>query len=131
MELNRDTSIHFEKQINHVRSTQIFFLWRSKLDHYYLIKNFNRLMFDITKYKGKTLCLQCFSQIRILNEWMELCKHNETSRFEMYSKKVLKYTNFVTRLKLLMWIMRTWSVLFKNTINTFHYVLTDDKSQMV
>lgn len=63
-------------------------------------------MFDITKYKGKKLfcklCLQCFSQIRILNERMELCKHNEMSRVEMYSKRVLKYTNLITRLKLLM-----------------------------
>lgn len=63
-------------------------------------------MFDITKYKGKKIfcksCFQCFSQICILNEQMELCKHNETSRVEMYSKKVLKYTNLITRLKVLM-----------------------------
>lgn len=62
-------------------------------------------MFDITKYKGKKLfcklCLQCFSQIHILNERMELCKHNETSRVEIYSMKVLKYTILITRLKLL------------------------------
>lgn len=88
------------------KHTDFLYLSKSKLDHYYLIKDFNRLMFDIIKYKGKKLfCklyLQCFSQIRILNERMELCKHNETSRVEMYSTKVLKYTNLITRLKLLM-----------------------------
>lgn len=63
-------------------------------------------MFDVTKYKGnklfRKLCLQRFLQIRILNERMELSKHNETLRVEMYYKKVLKYTNLITRLKLLM-----------------------------
>ena len=65
--------------------------------HYVYIKDFDRFMFNKTKYKGKKYfcknCLQCFSSEKILSEHKEDClvingKHSGLISFENYSKQI-------------------------------------------
>ena len=74
-------------------------------NHYVLIKDFNRFMFNITKHKGKKHfcmhCLQHFTSERILNNHKENCIIiNGTQGIEMPTKneKILKFNGFKKKL---------------------------------
>ena len=69
--------------------------------HYVLIKDFNRFMFNQTKYEGKKLfcmhCPQCFSSERVLNNHKDNCiQVNGTQAVKMPDKNnnILKFNNF-------------------------------------
>ena len=69
--------------------------------HYLLIENFNRFMFNQTKYEGKKHfcmhCLQCFSSERVLNNHKNNCiQVNGTQAVKMPDKgnNILKCNNF-------------------------------------
>ena len=69
--------------------------------HYVLIKDFNRFMFNQTKYEGKKHfcmhCLQCFSSERVLNNHKDNCiQVNGTQAVKMPDKdnNTLKFNNF-------------------------------------
>ena len=69
--------------------------------HYVLIEDFNRFMFNQTKYEGKKHfcmnCLQCFSSERVLNNHKDNCiQVNGTQVVKMPDKynNILKFNNF-------------------------------------
>ena len=73
-------------------------------NHYILIKDFNRLMFNQTKYEGKKHfcfhCLQCFSSEAVLQKHKPDCMaFNGMQAIKMPKEKVLKFTNFHKQLK--------------------------------
>ena len=70
-------------------------------NHYVLIKDFNRLMFNHTKYEHKKhfcmYCLQCFTSERVLNKHKENCMEiNGVQAIKMPTNKdkILKFNNF-------------------------------------
>ena len=71
--------------------------------HYCLIRDFSKLMFDSTKYKGKQywcyLCLQRFTTKNILDSHTRFCSQFAPQRVEMSKKKYLKFTNHKFQLK--------------------------------
>ena len=58
-------------------SINLFLISNGFTSHYVYIKDFNRLMFNKTKHKGKKYfcksCLQCFSSENVLNEHKKDC----------------------------------------------------------
>ena len=75
-------------------------LTEDKNKHYVLIKDFNRFMFNQTKYEGKKhfcmYCLQCFSSERVLNNHKDNCiQVNGTQAVKMPGKDndILKFNN--------------------------------------
>ena len=66
--------------------------------HYVLIEDFNRFMFNQTKYEGKKhFCLQCFSSERVLNDHRDNCiQVNGMQAVKMPDKhnNILKFNNF-------------------------------------
>ena len=69
--------------------------------HYMLIKDFNKLMYNQTKHKGRKhfcmYCLQCFSSERVLTNHKENCiQVNGTQAIKMPTKddNILKFNNF-------------------------------------
>ena len=69
--------------------------------HYALIEDFNRFMFNQTKYEGRKHfcmhCLQCFSSERVVNNHKDNCiQVNGTQAVKMLDKdnNILKFNNF-------------------------------------
>ena len=68
------------------------------INHYLLIKDFNRLMFNKTKSKNKTwfckICLQCFSSEKILNRHGKDCLLINDGQRVKLEKGFIKFNNF-------------------------------------
>ena len=66
--------------------------------HYVYIKDFNRLMFNKTKHKGKKYfcksCLQCFSNEKVLIEHKEDCLMINSKENVKLEKGVISFKNF-------------------------------------
>ena len=83
------------------RDLNLLLITENKNKHYVLIKDFNRFMFNQTKYEGKKHfclhCLQCFSSERVLNNHKDNCVQvNRTQAVKMPDKdnNILKFNNF-------------------------------------
>ena len=67
-------------------------------NHYVLIKDFNRLMFNKTKSKNKKWfcksCLQCFSSEKILNEHGKGCLSINGGQRIKLEKEFIEFNNF-------------------------------------
>ena len=87
-----------EKYDNHMN---LLLITENENKHYALIKDFNRFMFNQTKYEGKKHfcmhCLQCLSSDRVLNNHKDNCiQVNGTQAVKMPDKdnNILKFNNF-------------------------------------
>ena len=83
------------------RQMNLLLITENDNKHYVLIKDFNRFMFNQTKYEGKKHfcmhCLQCFSSERVLNNHKDNCfQVNGTQAVKMPDKdnNTLKFNNF-------------------------------------
>ena len=83
------------------RQMNLLLITENDNKHYVLIKDFNRFMFNQTKYEGKKHfcmhCLQCFSSERVLNNHKDNCiQVNGKQAVKMPDKKnnILKFNNF-------------------------------------
>ena len=79
----------------------LLLITEDKNKHYILIKDFNRFMFNQTKYEGSKHfcmhCLQCFSSERVLNNHKDNCiQVNGTQAVKMPDEdnNILKFNNF-------------------------------------
>ena len=79
----------------------LLLITEDKNEHYVLIKDFNRFMFNQTKYEGSKHfcmhCLQCFSSERVLDNHKDNCiQVNGTQAVKMPDKdnNILKFNNF-------------------------------------
>ena len=67
-------------------------------NHYVYIKDFNRLMFNKTRYKGKKYfcksCLQCFSSESVLNHHKKDCLLINGEQNVKLEKGFIKFKNF-------------------------------------
>ena len=82
-----------EEQCSYMRKTYV--------NHYVLIKDFNKFMYNQTKHKERKhfcmYCLQCFSSERVLNNHKDNCiQVNGTQAINMPTKdnNILKFNNF-------------------------------------
>ena len=80
---------------------ELLLITEDENNHYVLIENFDRFMFQQTKYEGKKHfcmhCLQCFSSERVLNDHRDNCiQVNGTQAIKMPDKdnNILKFNNF-------------------------------------
>ena len=87
-----------EKHENHM---ELLLITQNKNQHYVLIKDFNKFMFNQTKNKNKKHfcmhCLQCFSSDRVLTDHKDNCiQVNGTQAIKMPDKdnNILKFNNF-------------------------------------
>ena len=85
----------YERQMN------LLLITENENKHYVLIENFNRFMFNQTKYEGKKHfcmhCLQCLSSEEVLNNHKNNCiQVNGTQAIKMPDKNnnTLKFNNF-------------------------------------
>ena len=83
------------------RQMNLLLITENENKHYVLIEDFNRFMFNQTKYEGKKHfcmnCLQCFSSERVLNDHRDNCiQVNGTQAVKMPDKhnNILKFNNF-------------------------------------
>ena len=83
------------------RQMNLLLITENDNKHYVLIKDFNRFMFNQTKYEHKKHfcmhCLQCFSSERVLNNHKDNCiQVNGTQAVKMpdKDKNILKFNNF-------------------------------------
>ena len=83
------------------RQMNLLLITENNNKHYMLIKDFNRFMFNQTKYEGIKHfcmhCLQCFSSERVLNNHKDNCiQVNGTQAVKMPDKynNTLKFNNF-------------------------------------
>ena len=83
------------------RQMNLLLITENDNKHYMLIKDFNRFMFNQTKYEGKKHfcmhCLQCFSSERVLSTYKDNCiQVNGTQAVKMPDKdnNILKFNNF-------------------------------------
>ena len=79
----------------------LLLITKDENNHYVLIKDFNRFMYNITKHDGKKhfcmYCLQCFSSERVLTNHKENCiQINGTQSIKMPDKdnNILKFKGF-------------------------------------
>ena len=79
----------------------LLLITEDKNEHYVLIKDLNRFMFNQTKYEGSKHfcmhCLQCFSSERVLDNHKDNCiQVNGTQAVKMPDKdnNILKFNNF-------------------------------------
>ena len=87
-----------EKYENHIN---LLLIAENKNNHYVLIKDFNKFMYNQTKHKERKHfcmhCLQCFSSERVLTDHKENCiQVNGTQAIKMPTKddNILKFNNF-------------------------------------
>ena len=87
-----------EKYKDHM---ELLLITENKNKHYVLIKDFNRFMFNQTKYEHRKHfcmhCLQCFSSERVLNNHKDNCiQVNGVQAVKMPDKNnnILKFNNF-------------------------------------
>ena len=85
----------FENQMN------LLLITENENKHYVLIKNFNRFMYNQTKYQHKKhfcmFCLQCFSSERVLKNHKENCiqvNGKQAIKMPDEDNNILKYNNF-------------------------------------
>ena len=83
------------------RQMNLLLITENDNKHYVLIKDFNRFMFNQTKYEGKKHfcmhCLQCYSSERVLNNHKDNCiQVNGTQAVKKPDKNnnILKFNNF-------------------------------------
>ena len=87
-----------EKYEDHM---ELLLITENKNNHYVLIKDFNKFMYNQTKHKERKHfcmhCLQCFSSERVLNSHKENCiQVNGQQAIKMPDKdnNILKFNNF-------------------------------------
>ena len=87
-----------EKYEDHMN---LLLITENKNNHYVLIKDFNKFMYNQTKHKERKhfcmYCLQCFSSERVLTDHKENCMQvNGTQAIKMPAKdnNILKFNNF-------------------------------------
>ena len=87
-----------EKYEDHMN---LLLITENKNNHYVLIKDFNKFMYNQTKHKERKhfcmYCLQCFSSERVLTDHKENCiQVNGTQAIKMPTKdnSILKFNNF-------------------------------------
>ena len=87
-----------EKYEDHMN---LLLITENKNNHYVLIKDFNKFMYNQTKHKERKhfcmYCLQCFSSERVLTDHEENCMQvNGTQAIKMPAKdnNILKFNNF-------------------------------------
>ena len=80
---------------------ELLLITEGEKNHYVLIKDFNKLMFNQTKHKDRKhfcmFCLQCFSSERVLNDHKENCiAINGKQAIKMPTKdnNILKFNNY-------------------------------------
>ena len=87
-------------------------------NHYVLIKDFNRLMFNKTKFKNKKWlcksCLQCFSSKKILNELGKDCLLIKGKQRIKLEKGFIKFNNFNKMIPCLFKIYADFECLLEN-----------------
>ena len=83
------------------REMNLLLITENENNHYVLIKDFNRFMYNQTKHKDRKHfcmhCLQCFSSDRVLNNHKEICiQINGTQAVNMPTKdnNIVKFNNF-------------------------------------
>ena len=90
-------------------------------NHYVLIKDFNRLMFNKTKSKNKKWfcksCLQCFCNKKILNEYGKDCLLINGKQRIKLEKGFIKFNNFNKRIHCPFKISADFECLLKNLDN--------------
>ena len=98
---NKQTYPIYVSKEKYDRQMNLLLITEDKNKHYVLIENFNRFMFNQTKYEGKKHfcmhCLQCFSSERVLNNHKDNCiQVNGTQAVKMPDKdnNILKFNNF-------------------------------------
>ena len=83
---------------NFDNSIDLLLISNNCVSHYLYIKDFNRLMFNKTKHKGKKYfcesCLQCFSSESILNEHKEDCLLINGKQNVKLEKGFIRFTNY-------------------------------------
>ena len=87
-----------EKYEDHM---ELLLVTENEKNHYVLIKDFNRFMYNQTKHEHRKhfcmYCLQCFSSDRVLSDHKDICLQvNGTQAIKMPTKdnNILKFNNF-------------------------------------
>ena len=79
-------------------SMDLLLISNTFVSHYVYIKDFNRLMLDKTKHKGKKYfcksCLECFSSESVLNEHKEDCLMINGKQNVKLEKGFIKFNNY-------------------------------------
>ena len=79
-------------------SMDLLLISNNFVSHYVYIKDFNRLMFNKTKHKGKKYfcksCLQCFSSESVSNEHKEDCLMINGKQNAKLEKGFIKFNNY-------------------------------------
>ena len=98
---NKELYPIFLSEEKYDREMNLLLITENENNHYVLIKDFNRFMYNQTKHKDRKHfcmnCLQCFSSDRVLNNHKEICiQINGTQAVKMPDKdnNILKFNNF-------------------------------------
>ena len=79
-------------------SMDLLLISNNFVSHYVYIKDFNRLMFNKTKHKGRKYfcksCLQCFSGENVLNEHKKYCLLINKGQNVKLAKGFIEFKNF-------------------------------------
>ena len=89
--------------------------------HYVYIKDFNRFMFNKTKYKGKKYfcrnCLQCFSSEKILDEHKKDCLVINGKQNVKLEEGFISFKNYSRKIPVLFKIYADFKCILKNLDN--------------
>ena len=98
---NKEPYPIFLSEEKYDREMNLLLITENENNHYVLIKNFNKFMYNQTKHKDRKhfcrYCLQCFSSDRVLNNHKEICiQINGTQAVNMPTKdnNIVKFNNF-------------------------------------
>ena len=87
-------------------------------NYYVYIKDFNRLMFNETRHKGKKYfcksCLQCFSSEKVLKEHKEDCLMINGKQNVKLEKEFIEFKNFIRRIQIPFKIYADFECLLKS-----------------
>ena len=85
--------------------------------HYVYIKDFNRLMFNKIKYKGKKYCLQCLSSKKNLNEHKDDCLVINEKQNVKLEKGFISFKNYFRQLPVPFKIYADFECILKSVDN--------------